>query len=48
VGSHSKQSLVLVNYGGSTGAEILQFAKQIKSSVYEKFGINLYEEVNIY
>jgi UDP-N-acetylmuramate dehydrogenase len=48
VGSHSKQSLVLVNYGGSTGGEILQFAKQIKSSVYEKFGINLYEEVNIY
>jgi UDP-N-acetylmuramate dehydrogenase len=48
VGSHSKQSLVLVNYGGSTGVEILQFANQIKNSVYEKFGIYLSEEINIY
>lgn len=48
VGSHSTQALVLVNYGGATGKEVLQLAKDIKNSVYDKFGINLLEEVNIY
>jgi UDP-N-acetylmuramate dehydrogenase len=48
VGSYSKQSLVIVNYGGATGEEILEFAKQIKNSVHDRFGISLQEEVNIY
>jgi UDP-N-acetylmuramate dehydrogenase len=48
VGAHSNQSLVLVNYGGATGEEILKLAAEIKKSVYEKFKISLHEEVNIY
>ena len=48
VGSHSKQALVLVNYGGATGKDVLDFAAEIKKSVSNTFGISLHEEVNIY
>jgi UDP-N-acetylmuramate dehydrogenase len=47
VGTYSGQPLVLVNYGLATGKDILDFANQIRESVYEKFGINLETEVNI-
>jgi UDP-N-acetylmuramate dehydrogenase len=47
-GTHSKQSLVLVNYGGAKAEEILQLADEIKNSVFDKFGIILHEEINIY
>lgn len=46
-GAHSRQSLVLVNYGGATGKEVWELALQIKNSVLEKFGILLTAEVNI-
>lgn len=46
-GSHAKQSLVLVNYGGATGNEVAQLAKDIIHSVDQKFGIRLHPEVNI-
>jgi len=46
-GTHSKQALVIVNYGSASGEEILHFAKEIKRSVYETFEIILEEEVNI-
>ena len=46
-GAHTRQALVLVNYGGASGKEILDLAKEIKDSVFEKFGVELNEEVNI-
>lgn len=46
-GTHIKHALVIVNYGNATGEEILHFAKDIKRSIYEIFGIILEEEVNI-
>lgn len=47
VGVHVNQALVLVNYGGGTGDEILQLSKQIQSDVLKKFDVNLTPEVNI-
>ncbi len=47
-GSHKDQALVLVNYGGATGEEIISLAKQIQESVKEKFEIDILAEVNAY
>ncbi|QOI97936.1 MAG: UDP-N-acetylmuramate dehydrogenase [Flammeovirgaceae bacterium] len=47
VGVHAQQALVLVNFGGAKGAEVLQLASEIQSSVKAKFGIELQAEVNI-
>lgn len=46
VGVHHRQALVLVNYGGATGAFIKELASRIQDSVEEKFGIKLIPEVN--
>ena len=47
VGVHNKQALVLVNYGGATGSEILNLANKIIISVRKKFGLELTPEVNL-
>ncbi|MCL2097186.1 MAG: UDP-N-acetylmuramate dehydrogenase [Bacteroidales bacterium] len=47
VGVHKAQALVLVNYGGGTGEEILQLAAAIQQSVAERFNIALEMEVNV-
>ena len=47
-GSHARQALVLVNYGGATGDEIWNLALQIKESIQLKFGIEITPEVNIW
>jgi UDP-N-acetylmuramate dehydrogenase len=45
-GVHANQALVLVNYGGATGAEIWQLALDIMEDVYSKYGVRLEPEVN--
>ncbi len=48
VGCHTEQALVLVNYGGASGQELLSHAQNVANSVKEKFGIELTPEVNVY
>ena len=46
-GVHTKQALVLVNYGGSTGQQILDLSTQIIEQIQQLFGLTLEREVNI-
>lgn len=46
-GIHTKQALVLVNYGNATGSEIWAVAENIQKTVKEKFGIAIEAEVNV-
>ena len=47
-GVHSRQALVLVNLGGVTGAEVLALSTAIMNDVYDRFGIRLEREVQIW
>ncbi|WPR77010.1 UDP-N-acetylmuramate dehydrogenase [Algoriphagus sp. NG3] len=46
VGVHSKQPLVLVNYGNGDGADIKDLAEKIQQSVWDKFNVPIHPEVN--
>ena len=48
VGGHERQALVLVNLGGATGGEVIDFAHTVQMRVHEKFGIEIDTEVNIF
>ena len=43
---YDKQALVIVNDGNATGDEVVRLADAVIASVYEKFGIAIFPEVN--
>jgi UDP-N-acetylmuramate dehydrogenase len=47
-GVHKDQALILVNYGKSSGKEILKLSEQIQNEVYKNFSIKLIPEVVIW
>ena len=47
VGVYKNQPLVIINYGKATGNELLNFALNIKETIYNNFEIELEEEVII-
>jgi UDP-N-acetylmuramate dehydrogenase len=46
-GVHEKHALVIVNYGGASGDNILSLAEDIQESVKDKFSVILEPEVNV-
>jgi UDP-N-acetylmuramate dehydrogenase len=46
-GIHKNQALVLVNYGGATGQEILAVSRHIQETVFGIYGIHIEAEVNV-
>ena len=47
VGVHKNQALVLVNYGGGSGKDVMTLASKIIKDVNDKFGIIISPEINV-
>ena len=47
VGCYKNQALVIVNHGQATGREVLNFSEKIRTSVKEKFDVELEREVRL-
>jgi UDP-N-acetylmuramate dehydrogenase len=47
IGCHPHQALVLTNDGSGNGAQLLQFARAIKTAVLNEFSIELENEVKL-
>jgi UDP-N-acetylmuramate dehydrogenase len=47
VGVYQHQALVVVNRGGATGQDVIDFATEVVESVKAKFGVQLNMEVNV-
>jgi len=48
VGVHSIQPLVLLAYEGAKGDELIKLSELISNTVFEKFGVEIEPEVNVY
>jgi UDP-N-acetylmuramate dehydrogenase len=48
VGVHASQALVLINYAGGTGQQLLSLAKRIQEDVFQRYGVALEMEPRIY
>lgn len=46
-GVHDKQALIIINHGNATGKELYDLSELIRTSVFERFGINLEREVEV-
>lgn len=46
-GVHAQQALVLVNYGGAKGRDLLALSAAIMQDIFDRFGIALEREVNV-
>lgn len=47
VGSYKDQALVLVNRGGATGSDVVEFSQKVVDVVAGKFGVHLEREVKL-
>lgn len=44
VGVHERQALVLVNYGGANGHDIIHLAEHIQQTIHQQYGVTLERE----
>ncbi len=47
VEAYNRQPLVIVNHGGATGTDIIEYARKIRRAIQTRFGILLDMEVNV-